>query len=373
MSKIRRKNRIIAVGGGKGGVGKSVLSIALGLSLSKRGNRVVLIDLDLGAANLHTYLGIMGHTPSLADFVLRRVSELQDIVISTEVENLFLISGAEFVPGMANPAHWMKLKIIRHIRNLDADFIIIDLGAGVHFNILDFFGIADRGIVITAPEPGAVMNAYGFIKASFYRRIQQVFRKHPAIGRIIEEESKKGEKQSRLTLEWLKETIKSVSPEMITLMHEIEEDFKPALVINKVPQGQTHVLVKNLISLCKEKLGIEIEHVGNLPDVKEMPSYLLNIPKLLTVNAGRPYLEAVNKVLDRLLQSDMEITRPLHKRRTFFTDEEIEEIIAFIDSLDEGIFKETSRDILKLRMFFKPERVISFLEDRGITHELFYC
>lgn len=372
MAETKRKNRIIAIGGGKGGVGKSVLSIAIGLSLSMRGHRVVLIDLDLGAANLHTYLGIMGHTPSLADFVLRRVSDLQEIVISTDVQNLFLISGAEFVPGMANPAHWMKLKIIRHIRGLDADFVIIDLGAGVHFNILDFFGIADRGVVITAPEPGAVMNAYGFIKASFHRRLQQIFRKEPTIGKIIEDEAKKGEKQSRLTLQWLKDTIRSVSPDIFPVVHEIEEDFKPALVINRVPEGQTHVLVKNLINLCREKLGIEIEHVGNLPDVKEMRSYLLNIPKLLAINPGRPYLDAVNKVLDRLLKSEEQISMPAQKRRTFFTDEEIEEIIAFLDSLDEGIFKETSRDVLKLRMFFKPERVISFLEDKGITHELFY-
>ncbi len=368
MTEKERKKQIIAVGGGKGGVGKSVLSIALGVALSKRGERVILVDLDLGAANLHTYLGIMGHTPSLADFVLKRVSSLQEILVPTDLDNLHLISGAEFVPGMANPAHWMKLKIIRHIKALDADYIIIDLGAGVHFNILDFFGMADRGIVITAPEPGAVMNAYGFIKASFHRRLQQIFRKEPTIGRIIEEEAKKGEKQSRLTLQWLKDTVKRVTPELYPIVHEIEEDFRPALVINRVPAGQTHILVTNLINLCKEKLGVELEHVGNLPDVREISSYLLNIPRFLDSQAGRPYFNAVERLLHRILKRDMAVT----ERKVEYTDEEIEELIRFIDGLDGSLFHETSRNALKLRLYFKPHQVIDFLESKGVSHRLFY-
>ncbi len=369
----RTGNKILAIGGGKGGVGKSVLSIGISVSLAKKGNRVVLADLDLGAANLHTYLGIMGRTPSIADFILRRKPDLEEILVETEIENLRLISGAEFVPGMANPAHWMKLKMIRHLRNLDADYVVIDLGAGVHFNTLDFFGIADRGIVITAPEPGAVMNAYGFIKAALFRKLQSVFRRHSVIGPLIEHEAKKGEKDGRLSLEWLKGQIELGAPEMIPILKEIEESFAPALIINRVPEGHTHVLVKNLISLCMEKLGIQIEYIGNLPDVKEMPFYLLNIPKLFEKDMGKPYFDAVEKAVSRLLSPLQSAEPSMARIKKDFTDEEIEKIISFIDTLDDSIFDNTNKEVWKLRMFFKPEKVISFLEGKGITHELFYA
>jgi len=168
----KKTGRIFSVGGGKGGVGKSIFSISLGMSLVEKGFKVVIADLDLGTANLHTYIGITKKTPTLADFILKKLSSLDDIIVETSEKNLGLISGAEFVPGMANPAHWMKLKMMRHLKSLTADFVIIDLGAGVHFNTLDFFGISDRGFVVTAPEPGAVMNAYVFIKGAFLRKLQ---------------------------------------------------------------------------------------------------------------------------------------------------------------------------------------------------------
>ena len=257
--KADEKNKIIfSVAGGKGGVGKSIFSVALATVLAKDGNRVALVDLDLGAANVHTYLGIIKKTPTIADFILKKVSSLEDVLIDTSQENLKAISGAEFVPGMANPAHWIKLKIMRHVRALPADLVIIDLGAGVHFNTLDFFGMSDRGIVVTAPEPGAVMNAYGFIKGALFRKLQNIFRKHPDIGPIIDGETKKTGSDSNFTLDSLTGHIKTVAPDMLPLIQEVEKDFSPALVVNRIPEMQTHVLVKNLISLCRDLLGDRI-------------------------------------------------------------------------------------------------------------------
>lgn len=133
-------------------------------------------------------------------------------------KNLNLISGADFVPGMANPAHWMKLKIMSNIKSLPADFIIIDLGAGVHYNTLDFFSMSDRGIVVTAPEPGAVMNAYSFIKGALFRKIQKVFKRYPAIGPVIENEAKKTDGERSFSLEWLTGQITHIAPDMMPLI-----------------------------------------------------------------------------------------------------------------------------------------------------------
>lgn len=371
MKNGHKAGMVIAVGGGKGGVGKSILSIALGTVLARKGHRVVLVDLDLGAGNLHTYLGILGSTPTIADFILNKAPSLEGLVIETSEKNLGLISGAEFVPGITSPAHWMKLKLMRHLRSLTADYIIIDLGAGVHFNTLDFFGISDRGVVITMAEPGAVMNAYSFIKGALFRKMQNICKNHSEVSRIIDAETKNTGSDKHVTLEWFKETLEHAAPELLPLLAEIEQSFSPALVINRAPRGQTHLLVKNLISLCSEKIGVTLEHIGDLPDIREFSNHLLNVPRFFNLAHGVPYYDAAGELVERLKNSGMQC-RDGQARIFDFNDDEREEILRFLDTLDERVFDAASRNTWKLRMFFKPSDVIGYLISRGVKHDLFY-
>ncbi len=365
---------IISVAGGKGGVGKSIFSVALGAQFAMEGNRVVLADLDLGAANVHTYLGIIKKTPTIADFILKKAPSLEDIMIDTSRENLKIISGAEFVPGMANPAHWMKLKIMRHIKALPADIVILDLGAGVHFNTLDFFGMSDRGIVVTAPEPGAVMNAYSFIKGALFRRLQNIFRKHPELGPMIDAETKKTGEESTFTLEALSEQIRALAPDMLPLIKEIETDFSPALVVNRIPEGELHVLVKNLIILSREKLGLMVNHAGNLPDVPEITGYLLRIPAFLSAPEGRAYLKAVRNISGKIGRHPGPAIDAV-KTKADFSDDDVEKIVALMDTLDDSIFSDTSRKACRLRMYFmyfRPAEVVTYLINHGVKSGLFH-
>lgn len=371
MQKGQHAGMIVAVGGGKGGVGKSVLAIGLGTALARSGRSVVLADLDLGAANLHTYLGILTKTPTIADFILNKSPSLENLVVETGERNLGLISGAEFVPGITNPAHWMKLKLLRHLRSLPADYVVIDLGAGVHFNTLDFFGIADRGVVITAPEPGAVMNAYSFVKGALFRKMQNVFKNQPEVSALIEAESRNPDGEKRFTLEWFKDALTRVAPDLLPLIAEIEESFTPALIINRAPEGQTHVLVRNLISLCKEKLGIALEHVGDLPEARELTNHLLNVPRFFNLPEGKDYFQAVGAILERIKGAGG--GPAVRKARVYdFSDDERDELLRFIDALDERVFSKTHKNAWKLRMYFKPSEVISYLLSRGVKHDLFY-
>lgn len=367
---MARPKRIISIGGGKGGVGKSIVSIGIGIEYASRGNSVVLTDLDLGAANLHTYLGIFDKTPSLADFILGDVSRIEDIIIDTSVKNLRLISGSRFVPGMANPAHWTKLKIMRHLKSIDADVLIIDLGAGVHYNTLDFFGLSDHGIIVTMPEPGAVMNAYGFLKASLFRRIQGIIKKHPSLS-LINKDGKNGEKD--ISIDELENIIARTAPDVLPLLKEIREGFRPMLIINRMSEAQSQILVKNLLSLCKNKLGFDLLHIGNIPDIPEMKNYLLNIPQFLSSPSGRAYSSSLSGIIDRIKRQEVgERAERLSLYRTEFEDKEIEEIMEIIDSLDENLLQGSTRQQWKLRLFFKPQEVVKFLIDRGISKPLFY-
>ncbi len=370
---MKRPGRIIAIGGGKGGVGKSIVAISLACEYAATGNRVVLTDLDLGAANLHTYLGIFGKTPSLADFILGNVSKIEDIIIDTSVKNLRLISGSHFVPGMANPAHWTKLKIMRHLKSIETDVLIIDLGAGVHYNTLDFFGLSDSGIIVTMPEPGAVMNAYGFLKASLFRRLQGIFKKHPSLSSIGKNgKNKKGEEE--LSIEDLQQAIVREAPDMVPLIKEVMDCFRPMLIINRMSGPQAQILVKNLLALCKNKLGFGLIHTGNIPDVPEIRNYLLNVPEFLLSPSGRAFSGAIKDIIERIKRKEIEEKARglLTPFRSDFEDEEIEEIIKMIDGLDAEILEDSTKQKFKLRLYFKPAEVIKFLVDRGINNPLFY-
>src|SRR5512140_2767761 len=185
----RGARRVISIGGGKGGIGKSLISANLGIELARRGKRVVLVDADLGGANLHTTLGVDVPRRTLSDFIERRVSRIDDVVTPTGIANLGLVSGALDHLDAANPRHAQKMRLLRHVQQLDADFAILDLGAGTHSNVLDFFLVSDHGILVLVPEPTAVENAYRFVKAAFWRRMRnvaQVYGYDPLIRAVTE-------------------------------------------------------------------------------------------------------------------------------------------------------------------------------------------
>src|SRR5512138_2700293 len=169
-----RARRVISIGGGKGGIGKSLISANLGIELARRGKRVVLVDADLGGANLHTTLGVEVPKRTLSDFVERRVHRMEDVITPTGIENLGLVSGALDHLDAANPRYAQKMRLLRHVQALDVDFALLDLGAGTHSNVLDFFLVSDHGVLVLVPEPTSIENAYGFVKAAFWRRMRNV-------------------------------------------------------------------------------------------------------------------------------------------------------------------------------------------------------
>jgi flagellar biosynthesis protein FlhG len=177
--------KILAIGGGKGGAGKSVFSTIMAFWLARTGHRTVLMDVDLGGANLHTLLGIKSPDRTLNDFITRKFSELEDICIDTSEKNLRLISGASDVLSLANPHFSQKIKLMTHLSRLDTDYVVLDLGAGTSFNVLDFFLIAHKKIIVLTPEPTSIQNAYIFVRNAVYRKLSRLSSKNPSLQALI--------------------------------------------------------------------------------------------------------------------------------------------------------------------------------------------
>jgi flagellar biosynthesis protein FlhG len=258
-----RVKQIWAVGGGKGGVGKSLIASSLGISLARMNNKVVAIDLDLGGANLHTALGVDLPKQSLSDFLTGRARDLDECVTPTGIPNLSMISGAQDAVGVANVSPQDKLKLLQKLRTLDADYVIIDLGAGTSYNTMDFFLYADVGVIALLPEPTSIENAYRFIKAAYYRRLwhsSALRAVRPLIEMAMDPRNKLGIKSpSDLFRE-----VNQASPESAMALKREIEKFRPKLVVNQA-RTQTDVDIGfSVKTVCKKYFGVEMDYVGYL-------------------------------------------------------------------------------------------------------------
>lgn len=166
--------RIIAIGGGKGGIGKSFFSANLAVSLAKMGYKVSLVDLDFGAANLHTCLGVPSPKVGLFDFVSSKVENLEEIGVSGGVPNLVLYGGGQEFWQQVRPQSGQKIRLISKLQKLDSHYVILDLGAGTHVNTLDFFIFSHTGLMVVVPEPTSIENAYVFMKSVLFRKLQSI-------------------------------------------------------------------------------------------------------------------------------------------------------------------------------------------------------
>jgi len=255
-----RARRIVAVGGGKGGIGKSLVSANLGIALAQRGSSVILVDADLGGANLHSCLGVAQPKLSISDFVDKRVDNLSHVAIDTGIERLKLIAGARDVLDAANPKHAEKQKLMRHIRALDVDVVIIDLGAGTGFNILDFFLLADVGIVVLLPEPTSIENAYRFIKAAFFRRLQ-LMDSELHCGDLVTAALAGQEGGARTPFELLNQA-RERHPESVARLEMAVNNFRPQLVLNQARTRADHDLGTQVAGAWKKFFGLDLGYLG---------------------------------------------------------------------------------------------------------------
>jgi flagellar biosynthesis protein FlhG len=298
-----RARRLIAIGGGKGGIGKSLISASLGLALAQRGNKVVLVDADLGGANLHTCLGVAQPEHSLSDFIDRRVETLEQLVVSTGFARLGLISGASDGLDAANPKHSQKQRLIRSLRSLDVDDVVIDLGAGTSYNVIDFFLASDVGIVVMLPEPTSIENAYRFIKAAFYRKMQTAAPKEDfakLVGEALSPKMGSASKTPWDVVEQLRETDAAKA----SLLEQALRGFRPHLVINQARTRADFDIGPSIAHAWKKFFGLELGYLGIVNHDEAVVQSVKNRKPLLGSLPHGPAAMSLLRVAENLIALD---------------------------------------------------------------------
>jgi len=225
------------------------------------GSRVILVDADLGGANLHTFLGISPPALTLSDFIKRRVPHLYDVLISTDIPNLQLLTGAQDLLNAMDSKSVQKRKLLRSIQHLEGDYLLVDLGGGNSVSVLDFFLMSDGGILVVTPEPTSIENTYRFLKSAFYRRLRQSVSSHQVRTLIDGAMDRKNEIGIQNPYELIK-TVRRENEEEAKRIEMEVETFQPNLILNQVRSRKDIEIGFSIRSACQKYFGIRLHYLG---------------------------------------------------------------------------------------------------------------
>ncbi len=269
----QRRPVVIAIGGAKGGIGKSLVAANLSVSLFNKGLKTVAVDLDLGGANLHLYLGKTRIKKNINDFFDKKALTISDIMETTDF-GPYLIGGDSGRLGAGNIPFARKLKLLKAVKTIDADCVVIDLGGDTSYNMLDFFLAADQGVVMTTCDPASYLDAYTFIKIALYRKLNRLFgpesdyagKTTDVLKNLIQDMTipQKGCGVSDMNM--FRAKIQQECPSGLDVVNQAISDFSPHIIVNKTNNANAAIgPVKRIQQVAKQNLTIDVNHLCNLP------------------------------------------------------------------------------------------------------------
>jgi flagellar biosynthesis protein FlhG len=300
--------RIIPVASGKGGVGKSLVAANLGVAFAQAGQRVVLADLDLGASNLHLVLGHQSPKTGIGTFLNDTKSDFNEVIADTDVRGLRFIPGDTEIPGTANLKPFQLKALVRRFLALknEADILILDLGAGTHQSILDFFLLSGQGIVVSAPAVTAVLNAYVFLKNSVFRLMYTVFGKGSPARAYLEKARKDGSGPQKLYIPRMLPEIKKIDAASYEKFMNRIEHFHPKLIMNMIDDPKDADVAMKIRRSCEEYLDLKIEHLGVVYRDTVQDTALSSRLPILLYKPQSVLSQAIYRIADKILQSEEE-------------------------------------------------------------------
>ena len=290
---------IWSIGGGKGGTGKTFVAASMGLLFSENQVEVSMIDADLGAANLHTFLGVQNPPLTLGDFISKKVAKLSKVMLDTRHPGLKLAAGCNQHYDLANLSYLQKQKLLRHIKSLNHRRTIIDTGGGTYFNCLDFFPISDIAILVVNPDPASIENTYQFLRSVTLRILQFSIRRHE-MDHLIEKAAE-SQKQVPRSIKGLLELVSSHDNYRGELLKEALGKFRPCLIINKAHEHDDAILGKSIVDVIRRCLAIDVHYVGAVPYDEDIRRSLIDFKPYVLAFPCSKSTYALRLIADRLL------------------------------------------------------------------------
>ena len=295
--------QIIPVASGKGGVGKSLLSANLAIALGQAGKKVILADLDLGASNLHLVIGQQAPKTGIGTFLTGQTA-FKDIIVPTDYENVSFIAGDSELPGLTSLKPNQKSELIKNFRSCNADYLILDLGAGTHLSILDMFLLSPQGIIVTAPTVTATLNGYLFLKNTVFRIMYSSFKPDSPAYKYLENLKSNAASLQRLYIPKMIEMLDTIDPESTKLFKARMSRFRPRLVLNMIDDPKDADRAQKIRRSCSEYLGLNLEHLGIIyRDSMQDKALAARLP-VIVYKSQSVIAQAIYRIAEKIIQSE---------------------------------------------------------------------
>jgi len=298
----------------------------LGIALAQAGKTCILVDLDLGSSNLHTCLGIKNRHPGIGNYIYKQEDSLESLVLPTDTPQLYFVPGDSLLPGTANLPYFTKKKLIREIGQLVADYILLDLGAGSSYNVIDFFLISNTGLIVTTPETTAILSSYSFLKGAVYRLLYRTFPAKSEERDIIQEFISRPLEGSPQSFTHLVNLLSEHSADSGLKAEEQLQHFFPRVILNIGTSSKDFSVGAKLREISRKNLSIPMEFIGFLPhDPAVSRSIFTRVPYILE-NPNSPFAQGMRLLTQKLTNGTFPSTAQL-----FEDDEDIQELQQEID------------------------------------------
>jgi flagellar biosynthesis protein FlhG len=287
---------LLPVAGGKGGVGKSIFSLNIAVTLAKQCKNVVLVDLDLGGSNLHTLLGLKNNQAGLGTFIAKQETDFTNLLQATGIPGLQFIAGDCLFPGTANMDFFTKKKILLNLEKIRADYVILDLGAGSSYNVIDFFLTSYSGLVVVTPELTSVLNAYSFLKSTVFRFCYRQFPVKSPERQVLQNSILKRMEGKEYSFQQIMDVMCKTFPETANRALLEMKKLRPRVIMNMGRSNNDIEMGNRLYNLAHNKLSIDIEYIGFIPYDPKVP---VSVAKRTPVSVYAPESQ-FNSVLDSI-------------------------------------------------------------------------
>ena len=283
-----------------------MIATNLGVAVARLGQRCVLVDADLGGANLHTMVGLPTPKATLSSLFNFESASLKDLLTPTGIPNLQLICGAHALLDMANPKHSQKLKLIRQLMTLDADIILLDLSAGSSFNVIDFFNAAHSPITVVVPTPTSIENAYHFLNAALHRRFRQAVSKAEVTelaNQALAERRSRGIRSPRDLVGYISQE----APEAGLAIGKMMATLRPKLIVNQMRREEDTLLGVQIADACRDFFGVTMEPLGGIRNDDRVVASIVAKKPLVASQPSCQFSIAIEGMAMRLVHPGTEV------------------------------------------------------------------
>ncbi|MDT8299467.1 MAG: hypothetical protein RQ801_14265, partial [Spirochaetaceae bacterium] len=218
----------------------------------------------------------------------------------TPYERLKIVAGDSLLPGSANIPWWFKKRVLTELATLPADITLIDLGAGSSYNTIDFFLSSRTGIVVTTPEPTAMVNGYSFVKNSYYRLLFRLFPSRTPERELIRNWAYQNRDRGEGAAIELFDALERSFPGAGRKAKSLVGAMNLSVLLNDYHDDKEMESWKNLASVSDKNLGMPMTHIGSIPhDSQVRTSAFSRIPVVVSDPDG-PFSRGVGSIASRL-------------------------------------------------------------------------